>query len=91
MQTSAIEQIPIGDIDANPFRRLGAYPYVESKLETLMRSIAEIGLWEGIIARRKGNRYEIAFGHHRLEAQRRLKNTTHVPVIIRISTTSKCS
>ncbi len=81
--SSTVEQVALSAIDANPFRRLGAYPYVESKLETLMRSIAEIGMWEGLIGRRKGNRVELAFGHHRLEAQKRLKNATHVPVIIK--------
>ena len=63
--------VPIDVIDANPFRLLAHYPYNEHKLETLQRSIADVGLWEGVIARHKENRYEIAFGHHRIEAARR--------------------
>lgn len=73
---------PIEAVDANPFRRTGEYPYVERKLEALQRSIAEVGLWEGVIAREVGNRYEIAFGHHRLEAARRSK-LTEISVIVR--------
>jgi ParB-like chromosome segregation protein Spo0J len=63
--------VPIDVIDANPFRLLAHYPYNERKLEILQRSIADVGLWEGVIARFKENRYEIAFGHHRVEAARR--------------------
>jgi hypothetical protein len=80
--SSKIETVLIGDIDPNPFRRLGAYPYVESKIETLMRSVAEVGMWEGAIGRRKGNRIELAFAHHRVEAARRLKLAS-IPIIVR--------
>jgi hypothetical protein len=31
------------------------------------------GLWPGVIARRAGNRFQIAFGHHRIEAARQAK------------------
>ena len=68
---SELLSVPIDVIDANPFRLLAHYPYNEHKLETLQRSIADVGLWEGVIARLKENRYEIAFGHHRIEAARR--------------------
>jgi ParB family chromosome partitioning protein len=69
-------------IDANPFRRLGDYPYVERKLDALKRSIEDVGLWEGVIARKKGNRYEIAFGHHRMEAARQT-GLKEVSVVVR--------
>jgi hypothetical protein len=82
MVTAKIETVPIGDIDANPFRRLVAYPYVESKIETLMRSIAEVGMWEGAIGRKHDNRVQLAFAHHRLEAARRL-GLKEIPMIIR--------
>jgi hypothetical protein len=69
-------------VDVNPFRRIGDYPFVERKLDALQRSIEDVGLWEGVIGRKKGNRVEIAFGHHRIEAARRLKLKS-VPIIIR--------
>ena len=63
-------------------RLLKTYPFNERKIETLCRSIKDVGLWEGVIARRKGNRFELAFGHHRREAARRSKLKT-IPVIVR--------
>jgi ParB/RepB/Spo0J family partition protein len=79
---SKIELVPIGDIDANPFRLLGDYPFSSRKLEALRRSIQGVGLWEGIIGRRKGNRVEIAFGHHRHKAAQ-LEKMTDIAVIVR--------
>jgi ParB-like chromosome segregation protein Spo0J len=79
---SRLVTAPIGAIDANPFRRLGDYPFVERKLEALQRSIAEVGFWEGVIGRQPGNRIEIAFGHHRVEAARR-SGLTDIPVFVR--------
>lgn len=68
---SELMSVSIGSIDSNPYRQLDQYPYVERKLDTLIRSYAVVGMWEGVIARQNGNRYEIAFGHHRVEAARR--------------------
>jgi len=79
---SQIIKVPIGVIDANPFRLLGEYPYVERKLEALQRSFKDVGIWEGIIARPKGNRYQLAFGHHRKEAARR-NNLKDIPLVVR--------
>jgi len=61
---------------------LDTYPWIESKVEMLMRSIEDVGFWEGVIVRAVGKRFELAFGHHRLEAARRL-GLKRVPVIIR--------
>jgi hypothetical protein len=77
-----IATVPIGTIDPNPFRLLGDYPYSETKLETLKRSINDVGLWEGVIGRHNGNRIEIAFGHHRIEAAKRAK-LAEVNVIVK--------
>ena len=68
---SQVLTVKIEEVDANPFRRLGDYPYVQRKLDTLIKSINDVGLWEGVIGRKAGNRVEIAFGHHRVEAARR--------------------
>jgi len=72
----------ISSIDNNPFRSTKKYPFVKSKVQSLIRSYEAVGVWEGIIARKKGNRYELAFGHHRLEAARQL-GMTRIPVIVR--------
>jgi hypothetical protein len=72
----------ISSIDNNPFRSTKKYPFVKAKIEALKKSIEAVGLWEGIIVRKRGNRYELAFGHHRVEAARQL-GETRVPVIVR--------
>jgi ParB/Sulfiredoxin domain len=76
-----IVQVEIAAIDANPFRLLDKYPYVEGKLQTLQRSFDDIGIWPGVIGRRAGNRFQIAFGHHRIEAAR-LNKLKIVPLIV---------
>jgi hypothetical protein len=80
-----IISVDIDRIAINPYRRLHAFPYIDSKLKALQRSISDVGLWPSIIARRIGEQrlwqYELAFGHHRVEAARRLKFKT-LPLII---------
>lgn len=79
---SEIKTLSITSLQPNPYRMLKTYPWVKGKLDQLMRSISDVGLWESIIARPQGRGYEIAFGHHRIEAAKRLK-LKRVPVIVR--------
>lgn len=76
-----IRNVPIGLIDPNPHRDLGNYPWMAKKLEQLQRSIKDVGFWAGVIARPKGRRYELAFGHHRIEAAKQ-NHLKEVPVIL---------
>ena len=46
---SAFVSVPIGAIDANPFRLTSEYPYVERKIESLKRCFDEVGLWKGAL------------------------------------------
>jgi ParB-like chromosome segregation protein Spo0J len=80
---SEIVEVPLRDIKSNPHRHLENYPYVPAKLEALKRSINDVGFWEGVIARRAGNQFEIAFGHHRIKAARDLDETKLVSLIVR--------
>lgn len=61
----------ISNILPNAHRRLGAYPYNDQKIAALRQSIRDVGLWEGVIGRKAGDKIELAFGHHRIEAARR--------------------
>lgn len=73
-----------GTIAINPYRRLHTYPYIEKKIEALQQSIEDVGLWPSIMARPLADglwKYELAFGHHRLEAARRSGLST-VPLIV---------
>jgi ParB/RepB/Spo0J family partition protein len=72
-QDTEILEVEISAIDANPYRLLKDYPFVENKIEALKRSFADVGMWPGVVARRAGNRFQIAFGHHRIEAARQNK------------------
>lgn len=75
-------QAGVTGIDPNPYRDLKKYPLVERKVETLIHSMKGVGMWEGIIAREVGNRFQMAFGHHRFEAARRSGLKT-IPLIVR--------
>ena len=74
--------VPLESIDSNPFRDLATYPFLEHKVASLQRSIKTVGLWEGVIARQVGERYQTAFGHHRIEAARR-QGLTEATIILR--------
>jgi ParB family chromosome partitioning protein len=83
---SKIEMVSLSKIDANPCRLLKKYPFIDNKLEALERSMKEpeIGCWEGIIARAATDdgRYEIAFGHHRVQAAKNI-GLKEIPLIVR--------
>ena len=70
------------NINANPHRMLGKYPISQSKVDALISSIHSVGLWEGMIARKHNGKYELAFGHHRLEAAKQAGLET-IPLIVR--------
>lgn len=80
--SAILKNVGIELIDSNPFRCLSEYPWIENKIEALQRSITDVGFWEGVIVRKKGKRYQMAFGHHRLEAAKR-NGLTMIPVIHR--------
>jgi len=80
--TSKLMNVSITSIDANPWRNLSKYPFVESKVDALVRSIKDVGLWEGIIVRKVGNRYQLAFGHHRWKAAKKAR-LKKISVIVR--------
>ncbi len=70
-------------IDPNPFRRLDVAKLDEEKIEALMDYyLAHLAFPAPPVARRSGNRLELAFGHHHLEAAKRL-NLLSIRVDIR--------
>jgi GGDEF domain-containing protein len=78
---SKIVNAEIERIVPNPFRMLEKYPYSEEKLVALQSSIEATGFWEGVIARSSGDEFQLAFGHHRVEAARRL-GLQSIPLVI---------
>lgn len=79
---SRLSRVAIQDIKPNPNRNFRLNPLREDKLEELSNSIQNSGLWENIIVRPLNSHYELAYGHHRIEAARRA-NLTEVDVIVK--------
>jgi len=58
-------------IRPNPFRDFELHPIDEAQVAKLLASIKSNGFWSSVVARPAGEGYELAFGHHRIEAARR--------------------
>ena len=68
-------KIAVSKIRANPFRRIASYPIDKAKVEALKTSIRETEFWDNILLREKPGKpglYELAYGHHRLQALKEL-------------------
>lgn len=64
-------KIQVKDLESNPYRNLKKYPLSKTKIRGLKTSIEENGFWGGLLVREhpnKNGKYQLAFGHHRLEA-----------------------
>jgi len=64
-------KIKIKDLNPNPFRNIERYPIDEDKVEALRQSIESTEFWDNILVCKRGEKYHIAYGHHRLEALKR--------------------
>jgi len=68
--------VKVSRIEPNPFRRLDHYKILQDKVDELKNSITETTFWGGLLAREnpeKKGHYQLAFGHHRIEAIRQLE------------------
>lgn len=71
--------IRLGDVKPNPFRDIQHYTLEESRVEALMESMNTTGFWNNIIGRVNAEgEFEIAYGHHRLEAAIRFYSEAYV-------------
>ncbi len=61
-------KLELKDIQPNPFRRTDRYPVIREKIEQLKESIEKTGFWENIVVRQVDGKYQIAYGHNRLQA-----------------------
>lgn len=64
-------KIAVKDLRSNPFRS-PKIPFREEKIKQLEMNIESTGFWDNIVARKNDGKYEIAYGHHRLEALKNL-------------------
>lgn len=58
-------KIKVADLEPNPYRKMDSYPIDRAKVEALKTSIQEKTFWDNILARKRNNKYELAYGHHR--------------------------
>lgn len=71
-------QIKLGDLLPNPFRDIDNYPIDREKVEALKDSISKTSFWDNILAREHHNKFQIAYGHHRLTALRELFDSEYI-------------
>ena len=71
----SIQHVALRDIVANRYRDIAHYNISDEKVETLIQSFDNSGFWDGSLQARphptKAGKYELAFGHHRIEAAKR--------------------
>jgi hypothetical protein len=69
-------KISVQQLRPNPYRDLSRYPLSREKIEALKASIRSTGFWDNVLVRKTddGEHYELAYGHHRLEALKELIN-----------------
>lgn len=65
-------KVKIKDLKPNPYRHIESYPVDEMKVIALEDSIKQTGFWDNILARQVEGDIQIAYGHHRLEALKRV-------------------
>ena len=77
--------VALKDIIPNPYRNLPEYPIDPGKIERLSSSIKKTGFWDNIVARkRKDGKFEVAYGHHRIHALRKIYPAAHeIGLIVR--------
>lgn len=79
-ETIEVEELPIGLLKANPYQPRATFD--EGPLNELAESIRQQGFFGVLVARRKGRKYEIAYGERRLRASR-LAELSTIPVHVR--------
>ena len=72
MEGAETMKVAVSDLVANPYRKILKYPIRREKVDHLKSSIGDTGFWDNILARKVGDEYQIAYGHHRLTALREL-------------------
>ena len=63
--------VAVKDLLPNPYRKIERYQLQPERLNALVRSIKDTSFWDNILARPNpdgSETYQIAYGHHRVEA-----------------------
>jgi hypothetical protein len=82
---SELREVSLERIHPNPFRDIENYPFWRDKLDRLKESIKSTFAWPNIIVRqRRDGQYELAFGHHRIQALRELAEEGHIKPVVKV-------
>lgn len=65
-------KVKVKDIRPNPYRNTETYKIDREKVDSLKISIQETDFWDNILLREKDGVYQLAYGHHRLQAIKEL-------------------
>jgi ParB/Sulfiredoxin domain len=76
-----MQHVPVNDIVWNPWRDFKVYPIDADHVRDLRHSINQHGFFGGIKARKRNGVYELACGHHRVEAAKKEQLET-VPIFV---------
>ena len=77
-------KVKLKNIQKNPHRNFDLNPIDQNKIEKLKESIERTDFWDNIMARPKGNLFELAYGHHRLEVLKQIFGDNYtIEVIVR--------
>jgi hypothetical protein len=77
-------KVQIKNLKPNPYRDMENYPIKLDKIQHLSNSIKQTGFWDNVIARKSNGEIQIAYGHHRLEALKKvMKPTDEIEVPIK--------
>lgn len=82
----SIQRVALSDILPNRYRKMESYHISEEKIAALLQSYDNSGFWDGSLQARphpkKAGKFEIAFGHHRIEAAKRDKKIAEVGLVV---------
>ena len=66
-------KIALKDLGPNPFKKfINEGKLDKEKIELLKESINKDGFWDNVLCRKKNDKYELAYGHHRIEAAKQI-------------------
>ncbi|MGP0017943.1 MAG: ParB N-terminal domain-containing protein [Candidatus Sulfotelmatobacter sp.] len=86
MSTDQLQEFKLKDVLPNPFRDVARFPLNKEKLEALEESIRATGFWNNILGRKRSDgKLEIAYGHHRLAALKKLEILSAVFIVRQLS------
>jgi len=84
MKDSAFKKVRLSEIEPNPFRRLDLYPLDKAKIAALRSSIRRTEFWDNVVTRERKGKFQLAYGHHRIQAAReQLGKNAAVRIILR--------